>query len=474
MSHARNSAYIVAAQLSLLFSGAVVNFGIGRLLGPSLYGQFGVVYAVATIVNVLLTPGMAQAVSRFVASDRGSSSSIAGSLLRSQLLVGLALGVVYFILVSFISVLLNGASLSLLLRIIAPLFVTYSLAAVYGGYLAGVGRFGAQAVQLLIYSCSRLFLTFVLAYFFSVAGAVVALPLSAFAALSYFAFASRLKFSSFKVLPVYRFAFPMALFAGMVTLLMSVDLFSVKALLNDSSLAGYYTAASAVARIPYFILTALGIVLLPVVAGKLASREDASVFVRSAFRYVVILLLPSSFLIAATSKPLVMLLYRSEYAAASLPLSVLSLSTIALTLAYLFAVVVSASGAPFVSAAVASVMVVLSAVLNLFLVPRYFLLGASFATAVVSFVFLAVIFVFAFRRVGNPFGFSSVKVLFASLIVFFIAVRIDFGDKFLLPLVYLALVLLYFLLLFLMREFRQDDFRHLFSLVPSRLRREFL
>ena len=474
MSHAKDSAYIVAAQISLLFSGAVINFGIGRFLGPSLYGQFGVVYAVATIINILLSPGMAQAVSRFVASDRSNSSSIAGGLLKSQLLLGFALGVVYFILASFISVLLNDASLSLLLRIIAPLFVVYSLAAVYGGYLAGVGRFGAQAVQLFVYSCSRLFLTFVLAYFFSVAGAVVALPLSALVALFYFAFASGLKFSSFRVLPVYRFAFPMALFAGMVTLLMSVDLFFVKALLNDSALAGYYTAASAVARIPYFVLTALGIVLLPVVAGKLASREDASRFVRSAFRYVVIFLLPSSLLIAATSKPLVMLLYRSEYAAAYLPLSVLSLSTIALTLGYLLAVVVSASGAPFVSAAVASVMVVLSAVLNFLLVPRYFLLGSAFSTALVSFVFLAVIFVFAFRRVGNPFGFSSVKALFASFVVFVIAAGVGLENKFLLPILYIALGLLYFLLLFLMGELKRDDFRRFLSFLPSSIRHEFL
>ncbi len=470
MSTTRNSAYIISAQVSLLFSGAIINFGLGRLLGPSVYGQFGVIYAVATILNLLLTPGIMQSVSKFCASRKQDAQSIAGSVLRNQIFISAAVALVYYFAASSIALLLRDASLSVFLRMLTPLVVIYSLTAVYGGYLTGIGRFSMQAGQLLTYSFSRLILTFIFAYFFSLKGAVVALPIAAMAALAYFVVASKLRFAKHSVSGVYKFAMPITAFVALISIFQSIDLFIVKALLQDNILAGYYTAAGAVARIPYFVLTALGMVMLPAVAGKIASGEHAGDFVKDAFRYVLIILLPATVVIATTAKPLVMLLYRSEYVAAAYPLAILSVGMAALTLAYLFAVIINAAGRPAISAATAFGMVALSIAINIALIPKYGLAGAAAATTFASFVSAAMLFLVVHSKVGTPFSFLSLaKIAAASAVVLAVALQINLQNKFMLPFLYAFLGVIYLLALFVLRELKKDDFKRLLSLLPKRV-----
>ena len=471
MSTTRNSAYVIAAQLSLLFSGALINFGLGRFLGPSAYGQFGIVYAIATVINLLLTPGIIQAVSKFVAENKSQAGSIAKSMLKRQLLLGIVLGAVYYLLASPVASVLKDSSLALLLKIQTPLVLIYVLSAVYAGYLAGKGRFGINATELLIYSSSRLIITFALAYFFSLAGAVIALPAAALIGLVYFFFFSKIQESgSYDTKKVYSFAVPITAFIGLIALFLNIDLFLVKALLQDNALVGYYTAAGVVSRIPYFVLSALGIVMLPKVAEKLAAKQSAKKFVQDAFRYVIIILVPAAALIAATGKLLVMLLYRSEYAAAGIPLSILAVGTAALTITYLFAIVVNASGSPAFSAAVAAGMLALSAALSLALIPRYYLVGAATATALTSLLSMIIMFAVVYAKIGNPINYSSlIKVAAASILVFMIAVQVNLQNKFLLPVLYLSLGVLYLLALFVMKEIKREDFKRVLALIPNRL-----
>lgn len=470
MSTTKHSVYILSAQLSLLFSGAIINFGLGRFLGPSLYGQFGIVYAVATIMNLLLTPGIMQAVSKFVASKKEHAGEIAGSVLKQQVVIGFALAAAYFFASSLIAAALRDPSLTSLLQYLTPLVVIYALSAVYGGFLTGIGSFGKQATQLVIYSVSRLAATFLFAYFFSLAGAVVALPVAGLLALLYFAVASRLRFSSFPVRNVYSFAAPITIFVFITTFFLNVDLFLVKIFLQDNVMTGFYTAAGAVSRIPYTVLTALGMIMLPAVAGKLAANENTLKFLQEAFRYVLLLLLPGTAVIAATAKPLVMLLYRSEYAAAGIPLSILVVGTAALTLSYLFAVVLNAASRPLLSASVAFGMIAISVALNIVLIPMFGLVGAALATSVASLLSFAAFFAIVYFKFGMPFLWKSfAKIVLSSLLIFIIALQFDYANKFVLPAVYLFLGAVYAACLFLMKELRSGDFRRAAGLLPKRI-----
>lgn len=488
MTTTRNAAYVLSAQVVLLFSGTIISLGLGRLLGPELYGRYGVVFAIATVMNILLVPGMMQAVSKFVAErkDKPEAGAVARAVLKKQLFAGVILAAAYFFLAMPLSEALRDKSLLHLFQIITPMTIIYGVSAVYGGYLTGTGRFLEQSKQLILYSTSRLVLTFLLAYLFSIAGAIIALPVSAMIALAYNARVARLgqKSEAQPAQPaartaqaaataeVYKFALPLTLFSVLITLFMNADLLLVQALLNNPQATGYYTAASAVARIPYFVLTALAALVLPAVAGKLmVSAKEAQGFVKEALRYVLILLLPATAVFAATAKPLMMLLYRSEYAQAAGPAAILAVGTAALTLAYLLATVINASGKTRATVTVVAAMLIISVLANLAVIPKYGLKGAALVIMSTSLVAAAVLAAVAYKKIGNFVSYRSlIKILAATAIIFSVANTVQLQNKFLLPAEYIFLGIAYLILLVLLREIKKEDIKKIKSLIPRRIK----
>ena len=65
--------YLMFAQAAFVASGYAIHIGLARLLGPSDYGIYAVVISLMTMVNLILTTGIPQAVSKYVAHDDGGA-----------------------------------------------------------------------------------------------------------------------------------------------------------------------------------------------------------------------------------------------------------------------------------------------------------------------------------------------------------------------------------------------------------------
>ncbi|MBI2580191.1 polysaccharide biosynthesis protein [Candidatus Woesearchaeota archaeon] len=479
MSTMRNAAYVLSAQTVLLLSGTIISLGLGRYLGPELYGKYGVILSVATVMNIILTPGITQAIAKFVAEKKEDAGAITAAMLKRQLATGLLLTLLYFAMAIPLTAALKDKSLLQLLWILTPMALIYGTTAAYSGYLTGLGKFFEQSAQLIIYSTSRLLLTFILAYFFSLAGAIAALPASALIALAYTAIAAKPKAeesqtAAYPLKRIYKLALPIAIFSGLITIFMSTDLLMVQALLHDAKITGYYTAASTVARIPFFVLTALGMVMLPTVAKKLASRQDSKIamaearmFVQRAIRYVLMLLLPGTAVIIATAKLLAMLLYGSGYAHAAQPLAILAAGTAAMTLAYLLATVLNASGKSATAAAISAVMLIATVAANIIAIPQYGMKGAAIAMTAAS-IAGAIIFAAITRmHIGKFVKYGSLlKITAASVVLFAIAKAVPLQNKFLLPVEYAVLGLIYIIMLAAMGEISSKDVKDIKASTP--------
>lgn len=66
----------MAAQAAFVASGYAIHIGLGRLLGPAEYGTYAVVISLMTMVNLILTTGIPQAVAKYVAYDDGSAGQV--------------------------------------------------------------------------------------------------------------------------------------------------------------------------------------------------------------------------------------------------------------------------------------------------------------------------------------------------------------------------------------------------------------
>lgn len=468
----KGSAYIVLSQVVLSLCGYIVNFGLGRYFGPELYGTYGVLVAILLILNLIITYGAIQAISKYVSENRKLDATIKRKALKLQIVVAIIFFSIFFFGSGIIANLFNDPGLKPYLQVIAVIIPLLSINSVYAGFFNGSHRFKDQANQLIIYSVLRLVLIAVLVLLFSLMGVVIAIILAQLASLAYGFMFSKPKSKeiySFKIKKLIYFMLPVTIFTGMFTLMMSLDLFMLKAMSLSSALVGYYNAAAVITRIPYLMLSSLAFVLLPTISSSIAgkTKNKTKKLINRSMRYVLIILVPGTLIASATSKNLVSLFYKSTYLPASQPFSILIFGVAMLTIFYLNSTIINAAGRPKIPMALVIVLSVVCFLLNLALIPVLGAIGAAFATTITALLGVIATSTWIYKKFGAIIRMRSfLKIVLCSLLVYAIALSINL-NKFLLPLEYLALFGIYFILLFLMRGITKEDFRILKTLIPN-------
>lgn len=381
------------AQGVFVLASVLLHFWLGRRLGPEQYGTFGVLLVVYSLVNLLQNSGVWPAMSKRIAETLDSDgadadqASVLGAGLVLQLkwtaittLAGLALAWP-------LAAVLGDRGLAVPIAVTVALVPLFSLYGLANGVHNGRHAFDRQAGMLTGYALGRLAFT---------AALVLAAPprLGALAAIVGFC-ASPLGglVAGVKGLPrpvrsdalghgIARFAGPVTVAAGSLVVVMSLDVLAVKSLLGDPVLVGHYGAASTFASLPYFLFSALSVVVLPAVSSARADRgvEEAARLISRSLKVVVVLLAPVVLLPAVLAAPLVTLVYGGAYRGAGDPLSILLLGYGLLAYALIQQNVANGLGRPRSSMVAGLSAVIVSAGANLLLVPLFGLRGAAFAT----------------------------------------------------------------------------------------------
>jgi len=454
--------YFILVQVVFLASGYIIHAGLGRTLGPELYGTFGVVIALVTVFNLILISGMPQAASRYIAVDNRNARAVKKASNRIMLYFSAGLFVLYFLLADVIASLLLDPGLALYIRVSALIIPVYAFYSLYTGFLNGLREYGKQAKAMFSYNVAKVAGVFALILLgFSVAGAIagfILAPLIGLFVASHYFRPDRNE-SVFDQKELLGFAIPVIIFSVAFTVLMSLDLFFVKRMIAGDEV-GYYAAASNLSRLPYYTLTAVGAALFPAVAAC-GSREQIGKYLMGSMRYVLILLFLIVALVSSTSGGLITLFYSSKYIPAALPLTVLVFGMGFLTLFSIFTTVITASGMARTAMIISIAMIPLAFAAGAVLVPAYSLLGAAAATTAVSFLGFAVALFYVHRiagRVAEPV--SVLKVGLASVVVFVLISQVHV-QPLLLPVLYAAMSVLYFGILVAVKEIGMEDIRRL-------------
>ena len=474
-SMAKGAAYLTVATIVFMLTGYAVHFGLARLLGPAMYGIYGVVLSLISITNIILTAGIYQAVSKYISAGE-NAEIVKRTGLKIQAVFALLIFCIYELLAGVFAALLGDSGLVLYIRVSGFILIGYAFYSVFIGYFNGMREFKKQAGLQILYSLSKMFFIFAFVLLgFSLYGAFIGFalaPLLGFfvALLLSKGFGKGDKFDWKKLVA---FAWPIVIFSVASSLLISVDLFSVKAILGRNIETGFYNAATTIARVPYSILAAVGLVLFPSISHSL-SKKDMKLtkrYISETVRYLALLLIPSTFLIMGTSTALVNMLYSSRYLSAGGPLSILVVGFAFLTIFGILANVIMASGRPKVPMAMSIILVVASLILNTIFIPVYELKGAAVATTMAAFMGMLMASFYVTKRFG-PFVkiLSIARIGFASLVIYFMSLFIQLPNKWWLPLEYAVLFAVYFGLLILAKEWKKDDFARLAGMMPKRIR----
>lgn len=457
----------------MLLLGYVTHLWVGRALGPGKYGVYGIVLSIQTIAGLLLTLGVPMAVSRFVAQQEHQARSILRRALRVQLLLAISVALVTAALAPLLARLLGDAALINFIRFVALVIFLQSFYQVYVQYLSGLHFFNRQAVLTSLYAVIKLAGAVSLLYVIGVYGALAGFAIGGVSATAVgYLWTKRLGGTEETVLPLkalLSFAGTYVLMLVSLQLLMSLDLFMVKAFLRDDVQAGLYNAAVTLARIPYLLLQGLAFILLPSISALTAreSHDEAAAFIRDTLRYLIGLIVPSAALAAATSRSLITLFFSNQYLPAAPALTILMIGVSALAFYLLLANIVAGASRVRIALVLCGLMLTVSAALGAWLVPRLGLVGAAWQTTISSLAGLAAIAGYTFWTFRIPLPLrSTINVIIATSV----AVSITYfwqASALGLVLQYALVGVVYCLTLFTLGEISTADRQRLSRLHPA-------
>ncbi len=291
----RGSVIVLVGSLGGSFFNYLYHLVMGRMLSPADYGilvaLLSLLYLVSVPGSVLLTAGTKFASKYKAAND---TEAISASLIWLLKLVGY-LGI--FLLVSAV---LGRVGLANFLNILEPailvLFAVHALFSLLGstprGYLRGLLMFVPFSAISFLNPVIKLVLGIVLVGIgWGVWGAVGALVVSSFISLLLsFVFLSKyLKFgdgtSLFRSEDVREYLGPTVIFLLALTAYYTADVILVKHFFPPTD-AGIYSSAATLARIIYFGLNSIVVVMFPLVSDKYENGKNFVKTFRTAFMLV--------------------------------------------------------------------------------------------------------------------------------------------------------------------------------------------
>jgi O-antigen/teichoic acid export membrane protein len=440
-----------------------MHIGLGRILGPNDYGVFGIILTLITMTYIAMGNGVRQAVVKYVSDDNSIAGDIQSTGLLIQTIFCIVVGGFIALCSQWISSLLGDTSLSGLIRLSALLTLPTGLLFVYVGVLEGLRQFARSATVSIVYALSRILFVFSLVFLgLKVYGAVFGLFLSviASACVAWHFCRALPKRKTFDASKLIRFGAPVLFFFIALAVLMNIDMLIAKVIVGTNERIGLYTSAQALSRFIYFVFTAFSVVLLPSISSAIASKEIGKLqeYVRQSLRYMIMLLMPISCIVCATSRELIVFFYGAAFSQGSAALSTLVFGISFLSILMALASILQGFGIPRVPLITLAVLIPVDISLLFILIPRLGLVGAALATTVTSFVGLIILGIFVYRLIGRLVDpLTILKVLLASLIIYGVALLLPAPTGPVLPLSYLALLGLFFAVLFLMKGIEKED-----------------
>ena len=310
----------VISRAIFVLSGYTLHISMAYLLkGPSAYGLLGLMISVTNIARVLLSTGLPQATTKFIAeADESLAYPILRTSLKLQWLMAAAITGVYVAGIPLWQNFLNDQTLAPYLLASAPLIPLMGTHQVLLGYFGGLRRFSAQSWLNTLYSIGRV--VFAIAFVllgFGVGGVLWGFSASLVVALviSWSMVKPRNPGPNPESRRLIAFALPLMILAIGQSLVVNLDVLMLKHFLPGGAEVGFYTGAMNLGSAPYYIFSAFSVTILPLVTAALrdGDRVRASGLVARNVSFLIVVVAPIIGIVLAAAGPLLDFVYPSIY-----------------------------------------------------------------------------------------------------------------------------------------------------------------
>ena len=452
----KGGVYLTASTFIATILGYLLYLILARILGPANFGIYGVVIGILSAISKILLSSIQQTTSKFVSENQENAPSIKNRLLFIIFLIGTSVSIIYAFSSKIIAYLLNDPSLTILIAISAFIIIPNSLYGVLQGYLNGQKQFKKQAFIRVVYAVLRvsIIITAVLLGY-SVGGAIAGFLIATILTflLNYvivgdFFAPKKIKIRKRDVL---KLVSPIIGTTAILYALPVIGTAFVKSLLDvtiANTYAGFYTAANSIGQIPFLILASLPVVLFPTIA-KLnyeKNSEKKAFYVKESSRFTIIILSLFCFLIAATSKSVVELLYSKQYYLTSEILIFLIFGFGFLTFMNIALTILNSVGKHKTSLKIGLTTMIITIILNFILIPKFNIIGSALSLTIATFIGVILSILIIQKSISKVMSITSfIRIIASGLIIFGITKLIEVKGLMLIPL-YAGISIVYLLL----------------------------
>lgn len=466
-SLSQGTAYLTASTILFVITNYLLHIGLARLLGVEEYGVFGVVMSLYLINTSFLNSGLPDAVSKFMSASPGQAAIIFKISLRLQFIISVLFGLIYVFFAPLLSSLLGDSNLTNLIRFLGFINIPVALQALYSsGYMNGLRQFREQAIIKTVFPILRLIFMFLFAFlglhvFGALLGTLVATLLGIF--LSVWLLKIPPSPSIQESTPWSRkllfFSAPLVITSLAMTFLRNINILFIKSFLGDNTVVGLYTAALTLSNLPYLVFLSLPTALFPTISRSVSAGNEylTKKYIQQSLRYMLLLTVPVTALLSATSRVVLQLSYSSLFLSAASTLAILVVSSAFLSFYATLFSIISGSGKPKIIMFITLFFVIIMLLLNLYFIPSFGILGAAFSQLLTS-IFAAVwasLYVYKHFKVLLSFK-STVKIMISGIFVYILTRYWHYSGIYLLV-TYIFMMSFYVIILYLFGELTKAD-----------------
>lgn len=485
---AKSFVWLVIAEVLFNLSGFVVHSGAGRLLTPADYGRYGLVVSFTIMVITLIGAGIPIAMSKYLSEAHVNKPEMVPVIKRTgfilqMILIG-AVSVIFYAAVPLFSYMLGDATLTPLFRLSVFILPAYALDSYYFYYLTGVHQFNLSSGLKIMRALFRVIIIIGLIILYGLNGSVagyIFVPLLVFlvawvadifwVSKKFPKLQKKLHFDWKKML---LYAGPVTLFMLFYQILISLDMYFVKAITHSDYLAGIYNSAFLIGQIPYFLFYALTIILLPSVSESTAQNDSDKTkrIVTQSLRIMIMLLVPIVILLNTYASSVIKFIYGSKYSEATLSLQVLAFGIGCLTVFYILSFALNGAGKNKIPMWIAGGGMILNAILNYILVSKYGIVGSAIATSITSLVIMLIAVAYSHRYFDGIFSVVTLlKMTVAGVIMY--GLSLGLPSQNLIFFVWSAILfIVYFGLLYLFKEITESDLAVMHGIVKIKEKKD--
>ena len=462
-SFGKGTVYLIGSEFFFVLSNYLTHIGLARFLGVEIYGLFGVLMSLYLLNRAFLNTGLPRSVSKLISEEKYDIKDIYKTSIKIQLFFSILFALIYILFSSQIANLLKDSTLIPYLILLGIMVIPLAIYSLFlNGFVNGLRKFELQAKMKVLNSFFRILFTFVLIFlgfklFGALLGFFIATIMSAIIVRYYLKLEKGKELKWNKILI---FVIPLTFTALALTFIRNGNVLFIKSMLQDNFVAGLYTSAATLATAPYAIFSAVPRTIMPSISNAIAKEnyDLMKKYITKSLRYTLILVLPLCVLVTVTAKETLTLFYSKVFAEASTILPILIFASLFLILFGVFGSILTGLGKPKTETTLMVLILILMISLNFILVPLFGVMGAAYSIFISTLLGCLISGGLVWNNTKVIMNLISfIKITLASILLYFISLKFLFTGIFVV-LTYGIGFLIYFLILFALKEFKEEDF----------------